>query len=116
MSKKENSLKHQHKYKRILLSKRTGRYVYKCQIPGCSRFLSRELAVGEISTCWRCGGKLVLTMENTSLVKPTCLSCRGKLESVKLDGEEYKMPIEKTSEDKVVDESIEEFMKGFGIG
>jgi len=76
-SKVEFNKNHVHKYKRVLLSERTGRYVYKCQVPGCTRYLARNLLVGEVSCCWKCGQQLILTMENTQLAKPTHIECRG---------------------------------------
>lgn len=90
---------HVHKYKRVILSERTGAVVFKCQIPGCKRFLARNLVIGEKSICWKCDGELVLTTENTSLAKPTHPECRGKRDAV--------APIE-------TDEA-EEFMKRLGL-
>lgn len=69
---------HIHKYKRVILSEKTGAKVFKCQVPGCTRFLARELVVGEKSVCWNCEKELILSMENTSLAKPTHIECRGE--------------------------------------
>lgn len=81
---------HVHKYRRVLLGgtkvvRRDGRRylekcpgteVFKCMIPGCPHYLSRELAVGRDSVCWKCGETLTLNMENTTLKNPTHLYCR----------------------------------------
>ena len=88
---------HNHKYIRVLVGgrrvvidvdnegkkhrriERTGGYeVYRCVYPGCGSFVPTELAPGVISTCWKCGEELVLTLENIHLKKPTHIWCRKK--------------------------------------
>jgi hypothetical protein len=68
---------HIHKYKRITLSKRTGLQVFKCVAPICTHYVRRELAIGRVCICWKCGEELILNAENTQLAKPTHIECRG---------------------------------------
>lgn len=87
---------HIHKYKKAILGGRRivkkdgkryiescgGYEVFKCALPGCTHFVSRELADGRQSLCWNCGGELILNAENLTLVKPThreCRKTRGKV-------------------------------------
>lgn len=86
---------HVHKYMRVIIGGRKivvrdgkkyiektgGTEVFKCMIPGCSHFKVRELVLGAQSICWKCGGELILNMENTTLKKPTHLWCRKTRES-----------------------------------
>lgn len=101
-----------HKYKRIVLSERTGTEVFKCV--NCPRFLKRELAVGEKSTCWQCGDELTLTMENTQYAKPTHVECRGK--KIMVAGEKILIPpsLNKALEKEEKDD-IDEFLDTLGI-
>ena len=66
---------HTHKYIRIKTDKKA---LMKCAIPGCRHFIARMLAVGRESLCWKCGEVFFLTMENTTLKKPCCETCRRK--------------------------------------
>ena len=68
---------HIHKYKQVTLSERTGLRVFKCQL--CPRYLKRDLVIGEQCECWTCRNTFRLTKENTTLVKPRCDECRGKV-------------------------------------
>lgn len=72
---------HIHKYMRVVIGK-NGFVVMKCMIPGCRHFISRELAVGRESICWKCGAALVLTMENTTAKKPVHDECKRNREEV----------------------------------
>lgn len=81
---------HIHKYMRVVVNthkiirengrrkiiKQPGYEVFKCVLEGCSHYKSRELAIGAKTMCWKCGNELVLTMENTTLKKPTHPWCR----------------------------------------
>ncbi len=68
-----------------------GTEVFKCQIPGCKTYKLRELAVGDLSICWRCNGELLLTMKNTMMKKPVHEECRRSVitESDNQDFESY---------------------------
>lgn len=50
--------------------------VFKCQIPGCSSYYHKPLAIGQRSLCWNCNEELILDSENTRLKKPTHPYCR----------------------------------------
>lgn len=103
---------HVHKYKKVLLSERTGARVFKCQVPGCSRHIARKLVVGEISECWKCGETLILTMENTRLTRPTHPDCRGRrLDNIVIPNDLIPVRKEKVS----IDDAIDTFMKDLGI-
>lgn len=77
---------HVHKYQRVKLGGRQSKYiVMKCMLPGCTHFIRRDLAVGRKSICWKCGGELILNMENTTLKKPTHRECRRVREQEGVD-------------------------------
>jgi hypothetical protein len=50
--------------------------VFKCMLPTCTTFKVRDLVIGELSLCWKCGEELILDRENTNLKKPTHKWCR----------------------------------------
>jgi hypothetical protein len=78
-----------HKYMRILVGgtkivKRDGkRYIektggtpiYKCMIPGCGHYLTREMVLGRLSICWKCGGQMVMSAYSVTLKKPHHREC-----------------------------------------
>jgi hypothetical protein len=68
-----------HKFRRIRWKSRQNKgkpyYIFKCQIPGCTHFKSRDLVVGDESECWRCGNTFQMTYASTYLAKPHCPSC-----------------------------------------
>jgi len=87
---------HIHKYQRIYIGGRkvskdkdgnkiiinVAKYeVFKCTIPGCPTYKTRELAVGDKSICWKCGLELILNAENMKLKRPTHPYCRKIRES-----------------------------------
>ena len=100
---------HIHKYKRVLLSERTGTHVFKCQVPDCKRYLARNLVIGETSVCWKCNGSLTLTMENTSLAKPTHMECRG----VKIGTEIGKRMVVNQSAAAMIEDKQDDQIDGF---
>lgn len=67
-------MKHQgaHKYRRVKMGKDKSYIVYRCDIPTCSHYVQRELAVGRESICHKCGKTFVLTMKNVTQAKPSC--------------------------------------------
>lgn len=108
---------HIHKYKRVTLSKRTGAKVFKCQVPGCSRFMSRDLVIGERSQCWKCGLGIVLTRENTRVAKPTCLNCRNRYTKNEETGKRVFFPIEEIRKIKSIEDlALNEFLKNLKVG
>ena len=70
MAKKET---HIHKYIRVRLGKHI---VYKCSLANCTHFLRRELVVGRLSICWRCGEPFVMNRESITLARPRCTTCK----------------------------------------
>lgn len=106
MSKNKRVQDHVHKYKLVIISSRTGYKAFKCQVPGCTRFIARNLVVGEKTICWKCNNELILTMENTTLVKPTHLECRGKEILGVIAPKEFKDEL-----DIKIDDDVELFLK-----
>ena len=86
----KNSNEHVHKYQLITLGgtrvvkkdgqkhieKCSGYIVFKCMIPNCTHFISKDLVIGRKSICWKCNEPVVLNTENTRLKKPTHVECR----------------------------------------
>ena len=69
---------HIHKYQKAKL----GNFVvFKCMLPGCPHYIRRELVIGRESICWNCNTKMILTMANTVLKRPTHEECRGRREA-----------------------------------
>lgn len=68
-----------HKFRRIKWKSRQNKgedyYIFKCQIPGCTHYKSRDLVVGDMCVCWRCGNEFQMTYASTYLAKPHCPSC-----------------------------------------
>lgn len=58
------------------LEKTPGYEIFRCMIPGCTHYKTREMAIGQKSICWNCGQEMILNMENTTLKKPTHEECR----------------------------------------
>lgn len=52
------------------------RIIFKCMIPGCTSYFTKELALNRMSRCPVCGTEFALTKENITLKKPLCKSCR----------------------------------------
>lgn len=95
--------KHIHKYKRIVLSERTGTKVFKCV--QCPTFKQRNLIIGEDCICWSCGNTFKLNKANTRCVHPKCNNCRFGREI-----SEVEKVIAEKEEDK-----LEKFMKSIGL-
>lgn len=69
-------MKHKiHKYGRVALGKDKQYIIYRCYIPGCKHFMTREMVEGQHAVCWRCEGEFVLTKKRLKLVKPHCKNC-----------------------------------------
>lgn len=68
-----------HKYMRVpWKSRKTADavyYIWKCMLAGCSHYVPRELALGALTICWRCGREFQMTAATLDLKKPHCLLC-----------------------------------------
>lgn len=62
--------RHIHKY----IRKKLGRtyVIYKCVLPNCAHYLSKDLILGRNSICWRCGNVFTITKHHK---KPHCVNC-----------------------------------------
>jgi hypothetical protein len=68
-----------HKLERRILGKKRDYIVYACVLPGCSFYISRDLAKGTLNTCWKCGAQHALVAKDLQYKKPLCSNCRGTL-------------------------------------
>jgi hypothetical protein len=66
---------HVHKYMRVKLGTR-GFEVYKCMLTNCPHYIRRELVIGRLTICWRCGAEARMSQQMATAKKPTCLECR----------------------------------------
>lgn len=70
-----------HKYQRVeLKSRQKGSRgepytIFRCMIPGCTHYVPRDLVIGNMSICWRCGQEFQMTAASTYLKKPHCSAC-----------------------------------------
>ena len=71
MAKKYN---HLHRYAKKKLGK-NGYTVFKCTVAGCSHYIRKELAEGQIAECNRCHEPMVMTKAAIQLSKPHCDKC-----------------------------------------
>lgn len=71
-----------HKYKRVIL-KPSGKVIYKCMLPGCAHYLSKEMVEGRIGLCWRCAFTFVISKRHLENVKIHCDTERCKNEHKK---------------------------------
>lgn len=60
-----------HKYGRVLWDKKE---VMRCFTPDCAHWVSMQMAVGKISSCWAhdCGNQVLFSTKKDLKVKPTC--------------------------------------------
>jgi len=70
---------HTHRYRRM----KTG--TFRCILPGCRHYLTKEFAEGVMSNCYRCGQDFVLTKRNMKLETPHCDSCTHRRNIPNLD-------------------------------
>lgn len=75
----KNKHKTAHKYLRVKWKSRKQKgepyYIFKCMLPGCTHWVARDLVVGNMSICWRCGKEFQMTLASTYLAKPHCANC-----------------------------------------
>ena len=71
MAKKYN---HLHRYQKKKLGK-NGYTVFKCMVAGCSHYIRKELAEGQIAECNRCHEPFILNKASIQLSKPHCDKC-----------------------------------------
>lgn len=65
---------HLHRYKRKKLGK-NNYVVFKCTLAGCSHYIRKELAEGQVCECNRCFEPMVLDKASMQLAKPHCAKC-----------------------------------------
>jgi len=75
---------HLHKYERTKLGDK-GYIVYRCQLPGCSHYIRRELVKGKLCACNICGNPMVMGKYAMRLAKPRCDECIDKKPDKKMD-------------------------------
>lgn len=63
---------HVHKYYRVKLGKHI---VYKCALTACPNYLRKELVIGRLSLCWKCGATFPMTKGSVTLLYPHCIAC-----------------------------------------
>lgn len=88
---------HVHKFKRHKYS--TGRIIFFCALPDCSKKLAPALALGKKTLCWRCEQPFILNEYAVRLVKPHCEKChqvRTVKEAFVFKPENSVIPIEDT--------------------
>lgn len=79
--------KHLHRYEKVQLGK-NGYTVFRCNLPGCSHYIRKELAKNKLCECNRCGEPMILDSAAMLLKKPHCAKCiqrknKEQYESVK---------------------------------
>ena len=67
-------MKHLHRYERVKLGK-NGYTVFRCNLPGCSHYVRKELAKGKLCECNRCGEPMILGIAEMLLKRPHCNNC-----------------------------------------
>lgn len=78
------SLKHTHRYERDTYGK-NGYIIYKCVLPGCSHYVSKELALNKEGLCSSCENKILITktMIHNDVRYPRCEKCKLEKEMLK---------------------------------
>lgn len=89
-------MEHIHKYKQVILGgkkiergadgkkrivRQGGTPVYKCMIPGCTHYISRDLVQGRYSICWVCDKQMVMTSQSVTMVRPRHFECMKRKEA-----------------------------------
>ena len=81
-------MKHIHRYQRGKLGN-NGYIIYKCNLPTCNHYISKDLVSGKLCLCNRCGDEMIMDREAMTLAKPHCKDCTiskkpklGKLKNV----------------------------------
>lgn len=91
MSKRKKGSSHRgaHKYRRIRWKSRqeSGEpyYIFRCQIDGCPTFKSRDMVVGDLCVCWRCGKDFQMVYASTYMAKPHCAKCTKSKGPISVD-------------------------------
>ena len=69
-------IKHTHRYERATLGK--DYVIFKCNLPGCTHYISKILAKGRMTLCNRCNEPMILNAAAMQFKKPHCLDCTKK--------------------------------------
>lgn len=71
-----NQTKHIHKFLKVNLTGKDGKYsVMKCIHSGCPFYINSKLSFGYQVECWRCGEVFTMTVKNVNQKKPHCSDC-----------------------------------------
>lgn len=76
---------HIHRYQRTKLGDNF--IVYRCMLPGCAHYIRKELIMGKLCNCYRCGEDFIIGKKEMRRVRPHC----GCVQRAKPDIEMDKM-------------------------
>jgi formylmethanofuran dehydrogenase subunit E len=65
---------HLHKYERAVLGK-NNYVVFRCILPNCAHYISKELVKGKICLCNRCNEPMIMDTRASNMQKPHCKPC-----------------------------------------
>lgn len=69
-----------HRYVRKRTEK--GSILFRCNLPGCTHYLTNTFIDGQESLCHECGNKFVIMGNERYKKLPLCASCRNKRKKV----------------------------------
>lgn len=70
------SVKHIHKYQKVILGRNKDYVLYKCMIPSCTHNLQPELMLGIEAMCYDCGTTFTINSRADLIERLKCLDCR----------------------------------------
>lgn len=65
---------HVHKFKRHVYE--SGYTIFFCTLPNCNYKVKKELTLGKLNVCWRCGKEFTMNEYALRLAKPHCPDCQ----------------------------------------
>ena len=77
---------HTHKYKKVNIATKKMYYVWACQLPNCTHYLTKTQVIGKLCICWVCGEVCIVQKENDGQVrtKPHCPKCTKRVKPEKI--------------------------------
>lgn len=76
---------HVHKYEKVLIGSQK---LWTCSRgENCTHYLPKYLEsrlIGKLSLCWNCGEEFTLDELNTSIARPVCNACNGRMDIVSI--------------------------------
>lgn len=71
-----SKFKHIHRYEKAKIGK--NHVIYRCNLPGCTHYIDKNLVRGRLAICNRCGEAFVISIAASKLAKPHCDDCTKK--------------------------------------